>query len=95
MLTHYDINKCAIDTYGKQLQIGMVIEECLELATELHKLRRADKDRDKIRENIIDEIADVSIMINQCRIMFGETEIDKRINFKMNKLRTKLGMKNA
>jgi len=92
IVTYFDINQKALEKWGNELQIGMVIEECLELATVLHKLRRTDKDPELLTENIIDEIADVTIMIHQARMMFGAEKVDKKIAFKMERLKTKLGI---
>ena len=36
-------------------------------------------------DNIIDEIADVCIMIEQLRFLFGEVDVDKAITAKLNR----------
>lgn len=41
---------------------------------------------------MIDEIADVMIMMNQMAMIYGEDEVRKRIDVKVNKVKTKLGM---
>jgi NTP pyrophosphatase (non-canonical NTP hydrolase) len=84
------ILKKAIEKWGKPAQIEMVKEECLELALALQKLNRKRGDIATKVDNIFDEIADVSIMIEQCRILFDEEQIDERINFKMNRLKQRI-----
>lgn len=63
----------AINTYGKSAQLDMVVEEMAELTKAISKLRRAGSD-DETRaamENIAEEAADVQIMLDQLRMMFG------------------------
>ena len=60
------IYQMAISKWGKELQIIMGIEEMAELTKELVKSLRG-KDN---RENIIEEIADVEIMIGQLKRLF-------------------------
>ena len=52
--------------YGEKHQTEKAIEECNELITELEQ----SIDGVCILENIIDEIADVEVMINQLKIIF-------------------------
>ena len=82
----------AINKWGVQAQTEMVIEECLELALALQKLKR---NRGNIEEKtlaVIDEIADVRIIIEQAIILFSDPDntIQKRIDFKMNRLKERL-----
>lgn len=67
------ILKIAILLYGEQAQIDMAIEEMSELTKALCKVKRA-RDTAGITEagnNVIEEIADVQIMLDQLRIIFG------------------------
>lgn len=80
----------AIDTYGREAQIDMCIEECSELIKALLKYRRLPLEErlaskgTKALENIQEEIADVQIMLWQIDLMYGygcvEDQIDKKIN---------------
>ncbi len=66
-LTEFDkIYKQAIETYGKESQIMMVFEEMSELQKELCKNLRGKDNKQEIAE----EIADVTIMLNQLLIIF-------------------------
>ena len=64
----------AIDTYGKDSQAKMMIEEMSELTKELCKLFRGEGDTG----HILEEIADVQIMLDQMKMIFGDTsEMEK------------------
>lgn len=56
----------AIEKWGIELQSCMAIEEMSELTKEICKIRRGKNDPDALA----DEIADVTIMLEQLRIMF-------------------------
>lgn len=77
-----------IDTYGTAAQTDIAIEECSELIKALVKGRRnAKKGIDKeLKEAIIDEIADVEIMMNQLIIIHScRKEVEERIDFKIDR----------
>lgn len=80
----------AIDKWGRASQIEMVQEECLELALALQQMRRKSKDKRVMLERVIDEIADVHIVMEQARILFDPAWIDERIRFKMERLEQRL-----
>ena len=64
----------AIDTYGEDSQENMMIEEMSELTQELCKCFRGEKDTG----HILEEIADVQIMLDQMKMIFGDTsEMEK------------------
>lgn len=67
--SYHDILTLAIDTYGEDEQIRMVNEEMAELTVALSKYHR-NPSEDTMRA-VIEEIADVRIMIGQAAIMFG------------------------
>lgn len=56
--------------YGKEPQIGVAQEECAELIQALSKIRRKGETV-KALNNLIEEIADVSIMCAQLEELFG------------------------
>lgn len=81
----------AISKWGVESQTEMIEEECLELALAIQKSKRVGgRMHVKNFENIIDEIADVSIMIMQARRMFPEDMIEKRIRYKLERLKKRL-----
>lgn len=57
----------AIETYGKDMQLNVAVEEFSELIKEICKNKRG---RDN-RENIIEEMADCYIMLEQMAIIYG------------------------
>ena len=70
----------AIETYGKDMQLNVAIEELSELIKEICKSKRGADNRD----NIIEEMADCEIMFEQLQIIFdisgeeiGDTIIEK------------------
>lgn len=60
------IYETALQVYGMEAQTMMAIEEMSELTKELCKLRRGKWDM----EALADEIADVTIMLEQLRLMY-------------------------
>ena len=64
----------ALDKYGRVSQITMVMEEMSELQKELCKNLRGRNNTAEIAE----EIADVSIMLDQMKMLFGcEDEVSR------------------
>lgn len=57
----------AIETYGKDMQLNVAVEELSELIKEICKNKRGNDNR----ENIIEEMADCYIMLRQLEIIFG------------------------
>jgi len=89
MKINKDILIAAIDKWGDRAQIAMISEECTELSLILQKtINRSNPE--KYREQVIDEIADVNIMIAQANIMWNAEEIQDRIDFKMNRLNNRI-----
>lgn len=81
----------AINYFGVQLQIIVAIEELAELQKELTKFLRADNNEKCAiydEDNIIEEIADVTIMIKQLMVIFEVNQeiVDKMIEYKLERL---------
>lgn len=69
----------ARDTYGAHKQIGVAAEECTELAKELIKAFRYDSFDDVVKntkENVVDEVADVLIVLDHVFNLFNITAGD-------------------
>lgn len=79
----------AIGTYGKNSQWSMVQEECAELGLEIHKYLNRDKS-DARMVKILDELADMNIMIAQANAMVDFDRLQERIDFKQERLRNRL-----
>ena len=72
------IYEALVDRYGASAQIIVAIEEMAELQKALTKWLRylhelSEGNLNDIRAGIREEIADVSIMLNQLELMFGDT----------------------
>ena len=81
-----------VDTYGAEAQVDMAVEEMSELTKALLKYRRKaaqdSKDLEAARENILEEVADVIIMLTQLIMIYGgrdlvqetiENKVDRQI----------------
>ena len=70
----------AVERYGERNQLDMVTEECAELIQAVCKRKRGIDNRD----NIVDEIADVEIMLEQLKYiaLIPDVEIEQRKKLK-------------
>lgn len=83
-----DVLKQAIDQYGKTLQTFVAIEEMSELIKELTKNMRGNDNH----EAMVEEIADVYIVLEQVMIMNGIdlNEVVNMMNQKLERLKERL-----
>jgi hypothetical protein len=79
--------KRAYDHWGMTTQLGMTITECNELSAEIGRFIFQKR---KTMLSIIEELADVEIMIEQCRTMIGDELIDEQKQIKLKRLENKL-----
>ena len=82
MQSYIDLYQRTIKKWGEQAQFDQAIEECAELIATLQHYARGKVDRDAV----INELADVYLMVGQLRYMFGEAELEKAVNQKIAKL---------
>lgn len=97
ILEDKDVLQKAIDTYGEEAQQDMAIEEALELALAILKHRRAKREKHtedyiiRRKNNIIEESADVKVMIKQLEMMFDcKDEVEEQVKFKVYRLKKRL-----
>lgn len=85
-----EIEANAILNYGEEMQTDVAIEEMSELIKALIKDRRnSDK---KSSDNVLEEMADVQIMLDQLKMIFGST---KKIEwYKINRLKRRIEQRN-
>ena len=76
----------AIDKWGANLQIDMLMEECAELIAAINRWRRGRTDVAVVAE----EIADVEIMLEQMRLLFPEQVIEASKREKLERLADRL-----
>lgn len=83
-----------LSTFGTENQMKICIEEMSELTKELCKYMRFlrddkseenDKKFAKIKENIIEETADVLICASQMKKIFGDEAVEEVMNYKINR----------
>ena len=82
------VMQTALDQWGLAAQVGQTVEECAELIVALQKYINRYPNAAAL-ENIIDEMADVEMMLAQMRLAFnvGDDAFRKRIEGKFEKLR--------
>lgn len=90
-----EILEQAIHTYGQARQVDMCLEEMAELAKALLKMRRSGGDIADKLDNIREEIADVQIMIDQMKMIYGEEFIEKFEQLKLARLEDRLDASGA
>ena len=74
------------DYYGLDRQMNILQEECAELIQAVSKVRRYGLSRE---ENLIEEMADVEVMMDQIKILLNIPE-DKIRDFKITKTEREL-----
>ncbi|MEG0306148.1 MAG: hypothetical protein RR612_11855 [Oscillospiraceae bacterium] len=79
----------AISTYGTNSQLDMAVEEMSELTKEICKRKKGKENR----AEILEEIADVKIMLEQLKIIFciSDDDIERMVTSKLDRLRIRLG----
>ena len=77
----------ALDRWGLNAQVGQAVEECAELIVALQKYVNRTPQPGMV-ENILDEIADVEMMLAQMRLVLGidDDALRKRIDIKFSRL---------
>lgn len=87
------IMRQAIETYGVQAQCDVAVEEMAELTKAIMKIRRVANDYEKTQsalENLLEEIADVDIMVEQLKIMWGPKQVGEYRRQKLERLERRL-----
>lgn len=77
----------AIGKYGIDAQQIQCVEECNELSTAILHHRRGKCDIDAV----VTEIADVSIMVEQMKLIYGAERVEREIESKIQRLTERLG----
>lgn len=83
-----EILQKAIQKWGKHAQLLMVLEEMSELQKEI--LKNINRSKDNL-DSIIDETADVEIMLAQLKFIYQiEEAVEKHIPQKLEKVKARL-----
>jgi len=85
--TEVKIMQTALDQWGANAQVGQTVEECAELIVALQKYVNRTPQPGMV-ENILDEIADVEMMLAQMRLVLGidDDTLRQRIEYKFARL---------
>lgn len=85
MLSNYEAAMAILKHYGASKQELQAVQELAELTVLLTK--RPEQRGDEYRDNLIDEIADATIMIEQVKMMHGieQAEVSARISYKLHR----------
>jgi NTP pyrophosphatase (non-canonical NTP hydrolase) len=78
-----DVFCATLEKWGVEAQYDQAVEECAELITALKHFKRNRVGE----ERIIEELADVALMVGQLSYMFGSDRVDRAIQAKIVKLR--------
>jgi len=77
-----------INKWGEEAQYDQMIEECAELIVAIKHFKRGKTNR----QTVIDELADITLMLGQLTWMFGAENIDTAVQNKLNKLQRLLDL---
>lgn len=81
-MTKQELYNNAIQRWGIEAQVDMFHEEVGELLSALNKYKRGRVGKDAV----VTEIADVQIMAEQLAVWFGEDEVRREKEYKLNRL---------
>lgn len=82
-----DILNTAINLFGVDNQLNVAIEEMSELTKEICKTKRGFHNENEVA----DEMADVYIMLEQLKIIFGnDIVVKERIDYKVSRLNSRI-----
>ena len=106
MISISELNKETAKHYGYEAQSNQLVEECAELIQAVSKYRRATVDvgqpledykKTVALENLIEEIADVEIMLEQIKYLLHipEDELEAVKLFKVKRTRERIARKGA
>ncbi len=76
------IYRATLEKWGEKAQYEQMVEECAELIAALKHYERGKIER----EDLIAELADVTLMVGQLTWMLGQQEVSTAIDAKLTKL---------
>ncbi len=88
MPTDNEIYISTLKKYGIKFQFEMLVEECAELIVAIHHLNRKRSDT----LPVLEEIADVLLMIEQISLVLDTSMIDKIKKQKIHRLGERIGL---
>lgn len=82
MMRYQGIYKRTLQKWGKDAQYEQTVEECAELIATLKHYSRGKVNS----QAVVDELADVYLMVGQLTYMFGEEQLAAAVERKISKL---------
>ena len=82
LLHRESVYRSAINTFGHNLQFVQLREEIAELQLAMARYERCREDI----SSVVEEVADVTIMVAQARLMLGPEVVDAVIEMKLERL---------
>jgi NTP pyrophosphatase (non-canonical NTP hydrolase) len=82
------IYQATLAKWGEEAQYDQAVEECAELIASLKHFKRQKVEAD----TIINELADVTLMVGQLTWMFGPDRVEAAITAKLAKLQALLDL---
>ncbi len=71
--------KQTIQKWGIASQLGMLMEECAELIQATHKVIRLGEKKESVWQGLVEEMADVEIMLEQIQTAIDWENLEKRV----------------
>ena len=87
--TFHSVCAAAVQKYGADIQLCQIQEEAAELIAAISHFRRGRKGS---REELLHELADMEIMLEQARVIFGDDAVRNAAMPKIERLCSRLGM---
>lgn len=87
-MSYPEVLRAAVDRFGEDSQRLKAAEECAELAAAL--LQQGFRPGTESIDRVIEEIADVQIMLDQLRILYDPQAIDEWIEAKIARLERRI-----
>ena len=79
------LSRLAVEKFGNTNQLRQTQEECGELVAAINHYLRDNHEDTKLE--LINEVADVTIMLEQLKMILGEVNIQVALNVKLSKLK--------
>lgn len=79
---HKAIYQAALDKWGREAQFDQTVEECAEMIAAIMHFRRGKV----TQQAVVDELADVLLMVGQMVYMLGEDVVSEAVESKIRKL---------
>ena len=76
------IYQAAVQKWGREAQFEQAVEECAELIAAIKHFRRGKANE----QAVVDELADVLLMVGQMVYMLGEERVSMSVGEKVEKL---------